>query len=132
MQKSRSKLWFFDKDKKWHEIKVRSTEPHFVTCRSKKKGPALKIAYEDIRLAPENFIDFENLSSELGGLKVDVEDPIVQPSEDEDTDTPMKDTAPVEKDSHTFLGSMGDVVPKETHLRISVVYRFQMSHHLVL
>lgn len=54
-------------------IQVRSTEPFFVTCRRKKKGP-LKVAYEDIRLASENPVDNQLLSTELGGVSMDVEE----------------------------------------------------------
>ena len=82
------KIWFFDKDEKWYQVQVKKAEDHFVTCRRKKKGPALKIAYEDIRLAPCNPIDNQLLSSELGGVSDDVDD--TDEAED-NTEEPMND-----------------------------------------
>ena len=62
------KIWFYDKDRNAYELEVGTADEKFVTCRRKKKGPSLKIAYEDIRLSPENPIDQELMRFELGGV----------------------------------------------------------------
>ena len=108
------KIWFFDKDRKWHEIQVRSTEPYFVTCRRKKKGPALKIAYEDIRLAPDNSVDYQLLSSELGGVSEDVEEMDVEPNDDSGAvETTVDSSATTQAEKDALLGATGDPVPQE-------------------
>ena len=93
-------IWFFDKDEKWHQVKVKSTEEHFVICRRKKKGPALKIAYEDIRLAPDNPIDFQLLSSELGGVSESVEEPDEEEAELGDIQAPDTQQTLLDKAKH--------------------------------
>lgn len=75
LQKGR-KIWFFDKDNNWHQVEVSMAEDHFVTCRWKKNGPSMKIAYENIRMALSNPIDHDLLTSEVaGGVQCNIDEP---------------------------------------------------------
>jgi hypothetical protein len=47
-------VWTYLKDKKWHRCLVAEAKENFVTVRRHPKGPAMALAYEDLRLAPRN------------------------------------------------------------------------------
>jgi hypothetical protein len=49
-------VWTYLKDKKWHRCIVAEAKQHFVTVRRHAKGPAMDLAYEDLRIAPRNEI----------------------------------------------------------------------------
>ena len=47
-------VWTYLKDKTWHRCIVAEAKQHFVTVRRHAKGPAMALAYEDLRIAPRN------------------------------------------------------------------------------
>jgi hypothetical protein len=47
-------VWTYLKDKKWHRCLVAEAKQNFVTVRRHAKGPAMALAYEDLRLAPRS------------------------------------------------------------------------------
>jgi hypothetical protein len=47
-------VWKYLKDKTWHRCIVVEAKQHLVTVRRHKKGPAMALAYEDMRIAPRN------------------------------------------------------------------------------
>lgn len=101
---------------------------HFATCPRKKKSPVLKISYKNIRLALQNPIDYQFLSSELRGLNIDVEDPKEYPGEDFDADTPMQDSTPTEEERVAMLAQWAVTYRRKTHLRTSAFYLYPISH----
>jgi hypothetical protein len=46
-------VWDFLKDRKWHKCQVAEAKQHFVTVRRHAKGPAMALAYEGLRIAPQ-------------------------------------------------------------------------------
>ena len=96
-----------------------------MTCRRKKKGPALKQAYEDISLAPENPIDCQLLSSKIGRVSLDVEEidvyntPVPEVIENEEP-------SPTQDNSGALLGAMGSSVTKDNPSKdIRELFNFQ-------
>jgi hypothetical protein len=47
-------VWTYLKDKNWHRCLVSEAKKNFFTVRLHAKGPAMALAYEDLRFAPRS------------------------------------------------------------------------------
>lgn len=109
------KILIFDKDSKWHVLEVKAVESNFVVCRRHRKGPSLKVAYEDVRLLPKDGLDRSLLVDELGGV-VDESETLVNSSSlpvamDEEDDSNRRDS-PSEMGASSILDDSGQRPPE--------------------
>jgi hypothetical protein len=66
-------VWTYLKDKKWHRCIVAEAKKHFVTVRRNKTGPALSLAYEDLRIAPSRDVSIVAEAASLDAPELSLE-----------------------------------------------------------
>ena len=91
-------VWTYLKDKKWHQCLVAEAKDNFVTVRRHAKGPAMALAYEDLRLAPRQEMSIVAESSALDAPELALSDSSSFRNEITDAD--------IVSDSPTFLSAV--------------------------
>jgi Reverse transcriptase (RNA-dependent DNA polymerase) len=105
-------VWTYLKDKKWHRCLVSEANKNFVTVRRHAKGPAMALAYEDLRIAPRSDV---SIVAEAASL----DDPELALSNSSSFRNEIAD-ADIVSDSPTFLSAVDRQEEEQRLLQLMV------------